>query len=139
VFARLGAQAQLEQWVLGLGLGSNGFLWVAMLVIFLLGWPLEWTEIIVIFIPIFLPLLKTFQIDPLIFGVMVAVNLQTSFLSPPVAMAAFYLKGIAPPHVTLNQIYRGMYPFLAIQLVTLLLTWLWPELTLWLPRYLYGE
>jgi TRAP-type mannitol/chloroaromatic compound transport system permease large subunit len=110
-----------------------------MLVIFLLGWPLEWTEIIVIFIPIFLPLLKTFQIDPLIFGVMVAVNLQTSFLSPPVAMAAFYLKGIAPPHVTLNQIYRGMYPFLAIQLVTLLLTWLWPELTLWLPRYLYGE
>jgi tripartite ATP-independent transporter DctM subunit len=139
VFARLGAQAQLEQWVLGLGLGSNGFLWVAMLVIFLLGWPLEWTEIIVIFIPIFLPLLKTFQIDPLIFGVMVAVNLQTSFLSPPVAMAAFYLKGIAPPHVTLNQIYRGMYPFLAIQLVTLLLTWLWPELTLWLPRYLYGD
>lgn len=139
VFARLGAQAQLEQWVLGLGLGSNGFLWLAMLIIFLLGWPLEWTEIIVIFIPILLPLLKTFQIDPLIFGVMVAVNLQTSFLSPPVAMAAFYLKGIAPPHVTLNQIYRGMYPFLAIQLVTLLLTWLWPELTLWLPRYLYGE
>jgi tripartite ATP-independent transporter DctM subunit len=139
VFARLGAQAQLEQWVLSLGLGSNGFLWLAMLIIFLLGWPLEWTEIIVIFIPIFLPLLKTFQIDPIIFGVMVAVNLQTSFLSPPVAMAAFYLKGIAPPHVTLNQIYRGMYPFLAIQLVTLLLTWLWPELTLWLPRYLYGQ
>ena len=119
--------------------GEYGFLWLAMLIIFLLGWPLEWTEIIVIFIPIFLPLLKTFQIDPLIFGVMVAVNLQTSFLSPPVAMAAFYLKGIAPPHVTLNQIYRGMYPFLAIQLVTLLLTWFWPELTLWLPRYLYGE
>ena len=118
VFARLGAQAQLEQWVLGLGLGSNGFLWVAMLVIFLLGWPLEWTEIIVIFIPIFLPLLKTFQIDPLIFGVMVAVNLPTSCLSLPVARATFYLKGIAPPHVTLNQLYRGMYPFLAIQLVT---------------------
>jgi TRAP-type mannitol/chloroaromatic compound transport system permease large subunit len=85
------------------------------------------------------PLLKTLQIDSIIFGVMVAVHLQTSFLSPPVAMAAFYLKGIAPPHVTLNQIYRGMYPFLAIQLVTLLLTWLWPELTLWLPRYLYGQ
>ena len=98
-----------------------------MLIIFLLGWPLEWTEIIVIFIPIFLPLLKTFQIDPIIFGVMVAVNLQTSFLSPPVAMAAFYLKGIAPPHVTLNQIYQGMYPFLAIQILTLLLTWLWPD------------
>jgi len=139
VFARLGAQAKLEEWVLSLGLGSNGFLWVAMAIIFLLGWPLEWTEIIVIFIPIFLPLLKTFQIDPILFGVMVAVNLQTSFLSPPVAMAAFYLKGIAPPHITLNQIFNGMYPFMAIQILTLLLTWYWPELTLWLPRYLYGE
>ena len=110
-----------------------------MFIIFLLGWPLEWTEIIVIFVPIFLPLLKTFQIDPLLFGVMVAVNLQTAFLSPPVAMSAFYLKGIAPPHVTLNQIYNGMYPFLVIQIVALFLTWYWPEMTLWLPRYLYGE
>lgn len=139
VFARLGSQVMLEEWVVSLGLSSDGFLWIAMFVIFFLGWPLEWTEIIVIFVPIFLPLLKIFEIDPIIFGVMVAVNLQTSFLSPPVAMAAFYLKGIAPPHVTLNQIYRGMFPFLAIQVFTLLLTWLWPELTLWLPRYLYGE
>lgn len=139
VFARLGAQQMLEAWVLSLGLSSDMFLWLAMLIIFLLGWPLEWTEIIVIFVPIFLPLLKTFRIDPILFGVMVAVNLQTSFLSPPVAMAAFYLKGIAPPHVTLNQIYRGMYPFLAVQLLTLVLTWYWPKLTLWLPRALYGE
>ena len=87
----------------------------------------------------FLPLLKTFQIDPILFGVMVAVNLQTAFLSPPVAMSAFYLKGIAPPHVTLNQIYNGMYPFLVIQLIALFLTWYWPAMTLWLPRYLYGE
>ncbi len=139
VFARLGSQVMLEEWVVSLGLSSDGFLWIAMFVIFFLGWPLEWTEIIIIFVPIFLPLLKTFQIDPIIFGVMVAVNLQTSFLSPPVAMAAFYLKGIAPPHVTLNQIYRGMMPFLAVQVFTLVLTWYWPELTLWLPRYLYGE
>ncbi len=139
VFARLGAQAKLEEWVLSLGLESNGFLWVAMFIIFLLGWPLEWTEIIVIFIPIFLPLLKTFQIDPILFGVMVAVNLQTSFLSPPVAMAAFYLKGIAPPYITLNQIFHSMYPFMAVQILTLFLTWYWPEMTLWLPRYLYGE
>ncbi len=139
VFARLGAQAKLEEWVLGMGLGSSGFLWVSQLIIFLLGWPLEWTEIIVIFIPIFLPLLKTFHIDPILFGVMTAVNLQTSFLSPPVAMAAFYLKGIAPSYITLNQIFNGMYPFLAIQILTLFLTWYWPEMTLWLPRYLYGE
>jgi tripartite ATP-independent transporter DctM subunit len=139
VFARLGAQQQLESWLLSSGLSSASFLWLTMFIIFLLGWPLEWTEIIVIFVPIFLPLLKTFQIDPLLFGVMVAVNLQTAFLSPPVAMSAFYLKGIAPPHVTLNQIYNGMYPFLIIQLIALFLTWYWPELTLWLPRYLYGQ
>jgi tripartite ATP-independent transporter DctM subunit len=139
VFARLGAQRVLEEWFLAAGLSPGMFLWLSMLVIFLLGWPLEWTEIVVIFVPIFVPMLKTFEVDPLLFGVMIAVNLQTAFLSPPVAMAAFYLKGIAPPHVTLNQIYRGMYPFLAIQAVCLFLTWLWPELTLWLPRYLYGD
>jgi tripartite ATP-independent transporter DctM subunit len=139
VFARLGSQQQLESWILSLGLSSDGFLWLAMFIIFLLGWPLEWTEIIVIFVPIFLPMLKTFQIDPLLFGVMVAVNLQTAFLSPPVAMSAFYLKGIAPPHVTLNQIYNGMYPFLAIQIAALFLTWYWPEMTLGLPRSLSGE
>ncbi|MGH8059337.1 MAG: TRAP transporter large permease [Candidatus Entotheonellia bacterium] len=139
VFARLGAQQQLEGWILSLGLSSDSFLWLTMFIIFLLGWPLEWTEIIVIFVPIFLPMLKTFQIDPLLFGVMVAVNLQTAFLSPPVAMSAFYLKGIAPPHVTLNQIYNGMYPFLIIQLIALFLTWYWPDMTLWLPRYLYGD
>ncbi|MEK7216855.1 MAG: TRAP transporter large permease subunit [Chloroflexota bacterium] len=139
VFARLGAQRALETWFVQSGLSSDAFLWLTMFIIFLLGWPLEWTEIIVIFVPIFLPLLKQFEIDPLLFGVMVAVNLQTAFLSPPVAMAAFYLKGIAPPHVTLNQIYNGMYPFLIIQVTCLFLTWYFPELTLWLPRYLYGD
>ena len=85
--------------------------------IFLLGWPLEWTEITIIFLPLFLPLLKTYDIDPLFFGIMTALNQQTSFLSPPVAMSAFYLKGVAPRSVTINQIFRGMYPFLAIQVV----------------------
>jgi TRAP-type mannitol/chloroaromatic compound transport system permease large subunit len=139
VFARLGSQRVLEEWIVGSGMSTGAFLWVAMLIIFLLGWPLEWTEIIIIFVPIFLPLLDKFQVDPLLFGVLVAVNLQTAFLSPPVAMSAFYLKGIAPPDVTLNQIYRGMYPFLAIQILCPFLTWLWPELTLWLPRDLYGD
>jgi TRAP-type mannitol/chloroaromatic compound transport system permease large subunit len=139
VFAILGGQALLEQWVLALDMTPVQFMILSQAIIFLLGWPLEWTEIIIIFVPIFLPLLDKFQVDPLLFGVLVAVNLQTAFLSPPVAMSAFYLKGISPPHVTLNQIYRGMYPFLAIQLVCLFLTWYWPELTLWLPRYLYGD
>jgi TRAP-type mannitol/chloroaromatic compound transport system permease large subunit len=139
VFARLGAQRTLESWFVGSGMSSGTFLWLAMLIIFLLGWPLEWTEIIIIFVPIFLPMLDDFKVDPLLFGVLVAVNLQTAFLSPPVAMSAFYLKGISPPHVTLNQIFNGMYPFLAIQLICLFLTWYYPELTLWLPRYLYGD
>jgi tripartite ATP-independent transporter DctM subunit len=139
VFARLGAQRVLEEWLIGSGLSPGAFLWIVMAIIFLLGWPLEWTEIVVIFVPIFLPMLDDFKIDPILFGVMIAVNLQTAYLSPPVAMSAFYLKGIAPPHVTLNEIYKGMYPFLVIQLIALFLTWLWPELTLWLPRYLYGD
>ena len=139
VFSYLGGEGMIKTFVLGLELSPVTFLLVSQIIIFLLGWPLEWTEIIVIFVPIFLPLLKTFQIDPLLFGVMIAVNLQTAFLSPPVAMSAFYLKGIAPPQVTLNQIYTGMYPFLIIQLIALFLTWYWPEMTLWLPRYLYGD
>jgi tripartite ATP-independent transporter DctM subunit len=139
VFARLGAQRTLESWFVGSGMSTGTFLALSMAIIFLLGWPLEWTEIIIIFVPIFLPMLDDFKVDPLLFGVLVAVNLQTAFLSPPVAMSAFYLKGISPPHVTLNQIFNGMYPFLAIQLICLFLTWYWPELTLWLPRYLYGD
>jgi TRAP-type mannitol/chloroaromatic compound transport system permease large subunit len=113
------------------------FMILAQSIIFILGWPLEWTEIIVIFMPIFLPLLGHFHIDPLFFGLLVALNLQTAFLSPPVAMAAFYLKGVAPKHVTLNQIFGGMMPFMAIQLIALLLLYLVPDIGLWLPRVLY--
>ena len=136
-FALLGGQQIIEHWVLGLSLTPVQFMLLAQVIIFLLGWPLEWTEIIVIFMPIFIPLLGHFQIDPLFFGLLVALNLQTAFLSPPVAMAAFYLKGVAPRHVTLNQIFAGMMPFMAIQVLAVLLLYLFPEIGLWLPQRLY--
>jgi TRAP-type mannitol/chloroaromatic compound transport system permease large subunit len=136
-FALLGGQEIIERWVLSLGLTPVQFMILAQVIIFLLGWPLEWTEIIVIFMPIFIPLLAKFNIDPLFFGLLVALNLQTAFLSPPVAMAAFYLKGVSPPHVTLNQIFIGMMPFMVIQVVALILLYIFPEIGLWLPKVLY--
>lgn len=136
-FALLGGQEIIERWVLSLGLSPLQFMILAQFIIFILGWPLEWTEIIVIFMPIFIPLLAKFNIDPLFFGLLVALNLQTAFLSPPVAMAAFYLKGVSPPHVTLNQIFGGMMPFMAIQIVALILLYMFPGIGLWLPEVLY--
>jgi TRAP-type mannitol/chloroaromatic compound transport system permease large subunit len=136
-FALLGGQQIIERWVLSLDMSPVQFMLLAQFIIFVLGWPLEWTEIIVIFMPIFLPLLAHFQIDPLFFGLLVALNLQTAFLSPPVAMAAFYLKGVAPRHVTLNQIFGGMMPFMGIQLLALALLYIFPGIGLWLPRVLY--
>jgi TRAP-type mannitol/chloroaromatic compound transport system permease large subunit len=136
-FALLGGQELINSWVLGMDLTPVQFMILAQIVIFLLGWPLEWTEIIVIFMPIFLPLLAHYQIDPLFFGLLVALNLQTAFLSPPVAMSAFYLKGVAPPHVTLNQIFAGMLPFMGIQIIAIVMLYVFPEIGLWLPRVLY--
>ncbi|MEI7679453.1 MAG: TRAP transporter large permease subunit [Betaproteobacteria bacterium] len=136
-FALLGGQEIINQWVLSLDMTPVQFMILAQIVIFLLGWPLEWTEIIVIFMPIFIPLLPHFNIDPLFFGLLVALNLQTAFLSPPVAMAAFYLKGVAPPHVTLNQIFLGMMPFMVIQVIALVMLYVFPDIGLWLPRVLY--
>lgn len=136
-FALLGGQDLVEKWVLSLGLSPVQFMILAQVIIFLLGWPLEWTEIIVIFMPIFVPLLDDFGINPLFFGLLVALNLQTAFLSPPVAMSAFYLKGVAPPHVTLNQIFMGMMPFMGIQVIALILLYIFPEIGLWLPSVLY--
>jgi TRAP-type mannitol/chloroaromatic compound transport system permease large subunit len=138
-FALLGGQELVEKWVLSLGLTPIQFMILAQFIIFILGWPLEWTEIIVIFMPIFIPLLPKFGIDPLFFGLLVALNLQTAFLSPPVAMAAFYLKGVAPKHVTLNQIFAGMMPFMAIQVLALALLYIFPGIGLWLPSVLYGR
>jgi len=136
-FALLGGQALVEQWVLSMELTKIEFLVMTQIIIFLLGWPLEWTEIIVIFMPIFIPLLSHFDVDPLFFGLLVALNLQTAFLSPPVAMAAFYLKGVAPPHVTLNQIFLGMLPFMGIQILAIVLLYMFPGIGLWLPQLLY--
>jgi len=139
VFALHGGQSLIERWVLSMNLSPLGFQFMAQLIIFLLGWPLEWTEIIVIFCPIFIPLLSHFQIDPILFGTMVAVNLQAAFLSPPVAMSAFYLKGVSPPHVTLNQIFAGMMPYMIIVCLCLAFMYIWPGMTLWLPEFLYGN
>ncbi len=136
-FALLGGQELIERWVLSLGLSKIQFLLLAQVIIFLLGWPLEWTEIIVIFMPIFIPLVAHFEVDPLFFGLLVALNLQTAFLSPPVAMAAFYLKGVAPPHVTLGQIFMGMLPFMGLQVIAIFVLYMFPGLGLWLPQVLY--
>ncbi|BBK44310.1 C4-dicarboxylate ABC transporter [Allostella vacuolata] len=137
IFAYLGGQAVIENFVLGLDLTPLTFLLLTQLIIFVLGWPLEWTEIIIIFVPIFLPLLKHFDIDPLFFGLLIALNIQTSFLSPPVAMAPFYLKGVAPAHVSINQIFRGVMPFMGLVLVAMVLFYTFPGIGLWLPEYLY--
>ena len=136
-FALLGGQGLIERWVLSLDLTPVQFLILAQVVIFLLGWPLEWTEIIIIFMPIFLPLVSHFDINPLFFGLLVALNLQTAFLSPPVAMSAFYLKGVAPPHVTLGQIFMGMMPYMGIQILAMIILYMFPQIGLWLPSVLY--
>ena len=138
VFAILGGQQIIESWVLGMYLSPLQFMLLSQALIFVLGWPLEWTEIIVIFVPIFLPMLSHFNIDPILWGTLVFVNLQAAFLSPPVAMSAFYLKGVAPPHVTLNQIFAGMMPYMFIVIICMAIMYVWPSMTLWLPKYLYG-
>ncbi|MBW8723701.1 MAG: TRAP transporter large permease subunit [Inquilinus limosus] len=139
VFALLGGQGLIERWVLSMDLSPVQFMILSQAIIFVLGWPLEWTEIIIIFVPIFLPLLKHFSIDPVLWGVLVFVNLQAAFLSPPVAMSAFYLKGVAPAHVTLNQIFAGMMPYMLVVILCMVLMYLWPGMVLWLPEYLYGN
>jgi tripartite ATP-independent transporter DctM subunit len=138
VFSYLGGEQLISEFVIGLNLSPVLFLILAQLIIFFLGWPLEWSEIIIIFVPIFLPLLPHFDIDPLFFGILVALNLQTSFLTPPMAMAAYYLKGIAPPHVQLVQIFRGCMPFLVMVFIAMALLYLFPGLALWLPQLVYG-
>ena len=138
VFTILGGQSIIEKWVLMLDLTPIQFMLLSQAIIFFLGWPLEWTEIIVIFVPIFLPLLAHFQIDPLLWGTLVFVNLQAAFLSPPVAMSAFYLKGVSPPGVTLNQIFAGMMPYMFIVIACMVFMYIWPGMTLWLPTFLYG-
>jgi tripartite ATP-independent transporter DctM subunit len=139
VFSYLGGHEVIERLVLAAHLNATGFLILAQFIIFLLGWPLEWTEIIIIFVPIFLPLVKTFNIDPTLFGILVALNIQTSFNTPPMAMAAYYLKGVAPPHVRLNQIFAGALPFVFMVFLTMTLVYIFPGIALWLPSKIYAN
>jgi tripartite ATP-independent transporter DctM subunit len=139
IFAYLGGEAIIKSAVLAMNLSPIMFLIMAQVIIFVLGWPLEWTEIIIIFVPIFLPLLGHFNIDPMLFGVLVALNLQTAFLSPPMAMSAYYLKGVAPKHVLLTQIFSGCMPFLYIVLVTMVVVYIFPAIAFALPNALYGN
>jgi len=137
VFSYLGGHEVIEHWVLAANLSATGFLIIAQFIIFLLGWPLEWTEIIIIFVPIFLPLVKLFNIDPIIFGILVALNIQTSFNTPPMAMAAYYLKGVAPPHVKLTEIFAGALPFVFMVFICMALVYVFPGIALWLPHLFY--
>jgi len=138
VFSYLGGEKLIAEFVGGLDLTPLQFLLLAQLIIFLLGWPLEWSEIIIIFVPIFLPLLAIFDIDPLFFGILVALNLQTSFLTPPMAMSAYYLKGIAPPGVMLTDIFKGVMPFLVMVIISMVLLYQFPQLVFHLPEKFYG-
>jgi tripartite ATP-independent transporter DctM subunit len=139
VFSYLGGEGIIKEFVLGMNLNTVTFLILSQFIIFLLGWPLEWSEIIIIFVPIFLPLLPHFHVDPMMFGILVALNLQTSFLTPPMAMSAYYLKGIAPPFVELWTIFKGCFPFLGLVFVTMILVYVFPQLMFWLPNIFYGN
>jgi tripartite ATP-independent transporter DctM subunit len=139
VFSYLGGEGLIKEFVMGMQLTPLTFLLLSQLIIFFLGWPLEWSEIIIIFIPIFLPLLPHFGVDPMFFGVLVALNLQTSFLTPPMAMSAYYLKGVAPKHLQLVTIFKGCLPFLSMVFVAMAAIYIFPQLVYWLPNVFYGN
>jgi len=138
VFSYLGGHSIIEHWVLGMNLEPWQFLVLAQLIIFLLGWPLEWTEILIIFVPIFLPMLDAFGVNPYFFAMLVALNLQTSFLTPPMAMAAYYLKGVAGDAIELMEIFKSIMPYLFIVIFTMILMYNYPGLALFLPDYFFG-
>ncbi len=139
VFSYLGGEGLIKDFVLGMNLNTITFLLLSQLIIFLLGWPLEWSEIIIIFVPIFLPLLPHFNVDPMFFGILIALNLQTSFLTPPMAMSAYYLKGVAPKNVELVTIFKGCLPFLAMVFLAMALVYIFPQIVYWLPDLFYGN
>ncbi len=138
VFSYMGGEGLIKEFVIAFNLQPWQFLIMAQLIIFLLGWPLEWSEIIIIFVPIFLPLLPIFGIDPLFFGILIALNLQTSFLTPPMAMSAYYLKGVAPPEVALTHIFKGVMPYLALIIFSMILVYMFPQIVFFLPDLAYG-
>ena len=138
VFSYLGGHAIIEHWILAMNLEPWQFLVLVQLIIFLLGWPLEWTEILIIFVPIFLPMLDTFGVNPYFFAMLVALNLQTSFLTPPMAMAAYYLKGVVGDQIELIEIFKSIMPYLAIVIFTMILMYNFPQIALYLPDYFFG-
>ena len=138
VFSYLGGHSIIEHWVLGMNLEPWQFLVLAQLIIFLLGWPLEWTEILIIFVPIFLPMLDAFGVNPYFFAMLVALNLQTSFLTPPMAMAAYYLKGVAGDAIELMEIFKSIMPYLFIVIFTMVLMYNFPGIALFLPDFFFG-
>ena len=138
IFSYLGGHDVIEHWVVGMNLEPWQFLVLAQLIIFLLGWPLEWSEILIIFVPIFLPMLDTFGVNPYFFAMLVALNLQTSFLTPPMAMSAYYLKGVLKNQIELMQIFKGLMPYLAIVILCMVLMYQFPGIALWFPDYLFG-
>ena len=137
VFSYLGGHEVFEHFFKSIDIEPWQFLIITQVIIFLLGWPLEWTEILIIFVPIFLPLLKTFGVDPYFFAMLIALNLQTSFLTPPMAMSAYYLKGVQSKNVELMEIFRGIMPFLAIVIFAMILLYIFPGIALWLPDVLF--
>jgi tripartite ATP-independent transporter DctM subunit len=139
VFSYLGGEHLVKDLLISMDLSSVQFLILAQLIIFVLGWPLEWSEIIIIFVPIFLPLLKHFEIDPVLFGILIAINLQTSFLTPPMAMSAYYLKGVAPKEMQLWTIFKGCFPFVGMVLITLALTYIYPSMVTYLPDHFFNQ
>ncbi|MFK7859377.1 MAG: TRAP transporter large permease subunit [Granulosicoccus sp.] len=139
VFSYLGGHDIIEHWVLAMDLKPWEFLILAQLIIFVLGWPLEWSEILIIFVPIFLPMLDTFGVNPYFFAMLIALNLQTSFLTPPMAMSAYYLKGVLKSKIELMTIFRGIMPYLGIVIFTMFLMYMFPGIALWLPDVLFGE
>ncbi len=139
VFSYLGGESVVKEFMLSMDLSTIQFLLLTQLIIFILGWPLEWSEIIIIFVPIFLPLLEHFGVDPLFFGILIAINLQTSFLTPPMAMSAYYLKGIAPKEVELWTIFKGCFPFLGMVFLTIALIYVEPRIVSWLPDLMYNS
>jgi tripartite ATP-independent transporter DctM subunit len=138
VFSYLGGHEVFENFFNGLQLETWQFLLITQIIIFLLGWPLEWTEILIIFVPIFLPLLAQFGVDPYMFAMLIALNLQTSFLTPPMAMSAYYLKGVQSKNVELMDIFKGIMPFLGIVIFAMVIMYNFPGLALWLPVALFG-
>lgn len=139
VFSYLGGHDIIAHWFVGFDLEPWQFLVLAQLIIFLLGWPLEWSEILIIFVPIFLPLLEVYNVNPYFFAMLVALNLQTSFLTPPMAMSAYYLKGVLKKQIELVEIFKGIMPYLGIVILTMVLMYQFPSLALWFPDYLFGE